>query len=823
MLVVAVVVKINTASKSNNETNGKTDGGTKIRCYISLRGDVLLTKDLQVASWVHRAITCMTLSGSNLDIRLGEDSKTISTFAPRRYLSMTSFVNPNEAIAPILYRPLPLRQAADPNSKDPRDHDFRLLAVDSPPDDPVLRCRLWTSSLQDAIAKGFFALSYVWGDASITEPMMINGHPFQATRNLVAALRDIVSTVHSPLTAIWVDAVCINQCDIAERSAQVKLMGMIYGSCKEALCWLGPEEGDDNGINGKICELLDKLVDDLGKDISMHAEKEGVMPKFLSLRDPSYLARIRNLDLGRERFIMAPIFNKRYHTYWSRVWTFQEVVLAQRSKFITIKQEWCYLIEHLEKLFIWLHNLDVDGILDVQEPPVGVPSEVWTFIQSLAEDRNASSPINDIIFARRKLNSKPGLLSTVGTIRGRNATDARDKLFGVAGITNIGIDVDYSLSTRDLYIRFAALMVAQETKNHSTQDSVLFHSAGRLGPGLSQLPSWVPDWSVDIYSLEGTKFCAHHNAPAGDATLPLTVAPDGMTLIAFGKVLDVVKEALPLPRQVYNEPRKERLQHVATALKFLCQQGSDNATIDSRMIVEEFLTEPPMKRTYKPTRGPLLQAVLRLTVSERDIRDGTSGGNGKANPLALAHAISPIIICLLNDIAVSGDGATAEKLGELWDGTNEENEGTLNASTITPQEAIHYFATQLLNPDRRASLALSSVLRHAQAALNSGHFESFFFHTPFFKNGHDVPFRTANEGYIGYASPGIQPGDLICVLGSYNMPVVLRPMVDSVGMRTGKEPGKYKFVSLCHVMGVMYGEAWAGTGQDVTVERFNIV
>lgn len=751
---------------------------------------------------------------------------------------MTTFINPNEAIAATLYRPLPLRQAVDSNSKDPQDHDFRLLTVDSSPNDSILQCRLWVSSIKDATNKGFFALSYVWGDASITEPMIINGCRFQATRNLVAALRDILSTTHAPLTAIWVDAVCINQFDIAERNAQVMLMGTIYGSCKEALCWLGPEEGDDNGINEKICKFLDTLVGHLNNDSSMHSEEEGVTPDFISLRDPSYLEQIRSLDLDRERFIMAPIFNKRYHTYWSRVWTFQEVVLAQRSRFITIKQEWCYLIERLEKLYVWLHNLELDGILDIEAAPFGVPHEVWSFIRSLAEDRNATSPINDIIFVRRKLGpvgtgkshgmrqgSKPGLLPTVGTIRARNATDERDKLFGVAGITDIGIDVDYSLSTRDLYIKFAASMVAREANKPNIQESgVLFHSAGQLEPGLSQLPSWVPDWSVDIYPVEGTKFCAHHNAPVGEATQPLSVATDGVTLIAFGTILDVVKEVLPLPRQVYNEPLKERLQHVAKALKFLCQQGSENAPINSRMIIEEFLTEPLMERTYKPTNGPFLHALLRLTVAERDIRDGTSGGNGKVNSFTLARAISPVIICLLNDIAVSGDPQTAERLGELWDGIDGETAGPLNgAKGINPQDAVHYLATQLLNDDRRASLPLCSVLRHAQAAFNAVHFESFFFHTPFFKNGHDVPFRTGNQGYIGYASPGIQPGDLVCVLGSYNMPVVLRSLVSDGGTNRGKKHGEYKFVSLCHVMGVMYGEAWAGTGEKVVIEQFNIV
>jgi hypothetical protein len=61
------------------------------------------------------------------------------------------------------------------------------------------------------------ALSYFWGDASITREIMINGVPVQVTTNLDPALRHLF--LH--YTSLWVDAICINHQDEVERSQQL--------------------------------------------------------------------------------------------------------------------------------------------------------------------------------------------------------------------------------------------------------------------------------------------------------------------------------------------------------------------------------------------------------------------------------------------------------------------------------------------------------------------------------------------------------------------------------------------------------------------------
>ncbi|KAH7322425.1 heterokaryon incompatibility protein-domain-containing protein [Stachybotrys elegans] len=88
------------------------------------------------------------------------------------------------------------------------------------------------------------ALSYVWGTESAASPMTIDGESFTITKNLDIALRHLRHCKSD--RTLWVDAICINQSDIPEREAQVKLMDRIYRSARTVLVWLGASEDDSD-------------------------------------------------------------------------------------------------------------------------------------------------------------------------------------------------------------------------------------------------------------------------------------------------------------------------------------------------------------------------------------------------------------------------------------------------------------------------------------------------------------------------------------------------------------------------------------------------
>ncbi|PMD54899.1 HET-domain-containing protein, partial [Hyaloscypha bicolor E] len=70
------------------------------------------------------------------------------------------------------------------------------------------------------------AFSYVWGDATVTAPIKLNGQTFHATKNLEAALR--ILRLQNEERLIWIDAICINQSSIEERNQEVRHMDQIY-------------------------------------------------------------------------------------------------------------------------------------------------------------------------------------------------------------------------------------------------------------------------------------------------------------------------------------------------------------------------------------------------------------------------------------------------------------------------------------------------------------------------------------------------------------------------------------------------------------------
>ncbi|PSR81068.1 heterokaryon incompatibility protein-domain-containing protein, partial [Coniella lustricola] len=88
----------------------------------------------------------------------------------------------------------------------------------------------------------YIALSYTWNCSNAPketkkETILLQSHPCAIGQNLYSFLRRVRRDSHDRL--YWIDALCINQADNAERSHQVRLMRDIYSSAARVIVWLG--------------------------------------------------------------------------------------------------------------------------------------------------------------------------------------------------------------------------------------------------------------------------------------------------------------------------------------------------------------------------------------------------------------------------------------------------------------------------------------------------------------------------------------------------------------------------------------------------------
>jgi len=145
----------------------------------------------------------------------------------------------------------------EPLSRDRRA--IRLVEILPPTaEEQTVRCRHIVTSLEDK--PSYVALSYVWGDATDTTDIVLNDKITPVTKGSASALQHIwcsmypLTSTHSSTTGhsenpshilstfpskLWIDAMCINQDDLAERSSQVELMGDIYSRANKVIVWLG--------------------------------------------------------------------------------------------------------------------------------------------------------------------------------------------------------------------------------------------------------------------------------------------------------------------------------------------------------------------------------------------------------------------------------------------------------------------------------------------------------------------------------------------------------------------------------------------------------
>ncbi|KAK0615092.1 heterokaryon incompatibility, partial [Bombardia bombarda] len=115
-----------------------------------------------------------------------------------------------------------------------------LLLQPGAPFDPI-KCDLVPCQLND-VQHTYDATSYTWGSPEDPPQVECNGLTMKVQRNAFDMLTDL-RLCDRPRT-VWIDAICINQSDVQERSQQVRMMHQVYERAKCVVVWLGRPDED---------------------------------------------------------------------------------------------------------------------------------------------------------------------------------------------------------------------------------------------------------------------------------------------------------------------------------------------------------------------------------------------------------------------------------------------------------------------------------------------------------------------------------------------------------------------------------------------------
>ena len=156
----------------------------------------------------------------------------------------------------------PSLNATFPYQALPGEDSFRAIRLLPGDDNSTIECELVELSLDDELPE-YEGLSYAWwdhmgtvagpkGPGLLATAILLDGQRFVVSQNLFFALANLRRAETPRL--LWVDALCINQADLAERSAQVAIMRRIYENATRTVVWLGiGDSWTERGINFCAC------------------------------------------------------------------------------------------------------------------------------------------------------------------------------------------------------------------------------------------------------------------------------------------------------------------------------------------------------------------------------------------------------------------------------------------------------------------------------------------------------------------------------------------------------------------------------------------
>lgn len=279
------------------------------------------------------------------------------------------------------------------------------------------------------------AVSYTWGnvqeqqDIFCTNAPSAGPAPLCVTQNCFKALKNLRHNEQS--RTIWLDAVCIDQSNVAERSTQVQIMGSIYAGARRVIVYLG-EANNNSALVIQWLEYNYSLADYPRREITVSKPSGDDFTEFTN------------------------------RPWFFRTWVLQEVVNATKLLIQcgTLTLAWEAFRDHFDRTH-----------------PTTPILELLTHVNLLRQTHDT--------------NAAQFLLSILQATRPCLASNPRDRIHGILPLLQ-ELDVpealkpDYSMQASAVFTRVANHLYSQ------LGPSLLRHTVETRS---ATLPSWVPEWS----------------------------------------------------------------------------------------------------------------------------------------------------------------------------------------------------------------------------------------------------------------------------------------------------------------------------------------
>jgi hypothetical protein len=374
----------------------------------------------------------------------------------------------------IIYNSLPLTTPVGKDIPKRGSVLVRLLTLLPGDRGHPIRCSLGVAELASPDMDDYEALSYVWGLPDANASIVVNDRPFRVSGSLFQALVHLRDK-KSP-RALWIDALCVNQNDLAERSSQVLCMHQIFSGAARVVVWLGEKE--PWGLKHSISSIESRENDEF--KLNVHFGITSVMSNLLK------------------------------RPWWTRVWIVQEFLLARSVQIQcgTRRLSWdqfCVLVDGSgTRSFFQNNRVYYHEYQSLRRARELRSLRTSNSIVNKTRDLRSGDPRNN------HLGRATDLLSLIYNFRSQRATEPRDKVFAFLGLAEDNREFRLFKPDYGRHISYLSIDLARQHIHHSRTLSVLsLAECTRKSPQPSEsgsrksddyIPTWCPSFmSNDVY------------------------------------------------------------------------------------------------------------------------------------------------------------------------------------------------------------------------------------------------------------------------------------------------------------------------------------